>query len=44
MESGSGDTRSITAELHSSEFQSDQMELGSGVTQSIIHELHSWDI
>ena len=44
MEGGSGVTRSIIDELHSSDIQGDQMEGESGVTRSIIDELHSWDI
>ena len=44
MENESGVTRSINDELHSSEFQGDQMEGGSGVTRSISDELHSKDI
>ena len=41
MEGGSGGTRSIIDELHSSDNQRDQMEGESGVNGSIIDELHS---
>ena len=44
MEGESGVTRSIIAELHSSDIQRDEMEGGSGVTRSIIDEFHSSDI
>ena len=41
MEGGSGVTRSIIDELHSSDLQGDQTVDDSGVTRSIIDELHS---
>ena len=41
MEGGSGVTRSIIDQLHSSHIQGNQMEGESGVTPSIIDELHS---
>ena len=41
MEGGSGVTRSIIEELHSSYIKGDQRESESGVTQNIIDELHS---
>ena len=41
MEGGSGVTRNIIDELHSSDIQGDQIEDGGGVTPSIINELHS---
>ena len=44
MEGGSGVTRSIVDQLHSSDIQGDQMEGESGLTPSIIDELHSSDI
>ena len=44
MECESGVTRSIIAEVDSSDIQGDQMEGESGVTQSIIDALHSSDI
>ena len=44
MEGGSGVTRSIMDEFHSSNIQGDQMEGESGVTRSIIHELDSSEI
>ena len=44
MVDGSGVTRSIVDELHSSDIQGDQMVGESGVTRSIIDELHSSDI
>ena len=44
MESDSGVTGSINDELHSSDFQGNQMEGESGVTPNIIDQLHSWDI
>ena len=44
MEGESVVTRSIIDELHSSDFQRDQMERESGVLRSIIDELHSSDI
>ena len=40
MEGESGVTKSIIAELHSSDIQGDQMEGKSGVTRIIIDELH----
>ena len=40
MVNGSGVTRSIVDELHSSDIQGDQMVGESGVTRSIIDELH----
>ena len=39
-----GVTGSISAELHSSKIQEDQMEGDGCVTGSIIDEVHSWDI
>ena len=44
MEGESGVTRTIIAQLHSSDIQLDQMEGASGVTRSIIEELHSLDM
>ena len=44
MEGESGVTKSIIAELHSSDIQGDQMEGKSGVTGIIIDELHFWNI
>ena len=44
MEGGSGVTRIIIDEVHSLEFQGDQMAGESGVTQSMIDELGSPDI
>ena len=44
MEVGSGVTRSIIDELHSSHIQRDQMEGENGVTRSITDELHSSEI
>ena len=44
MEDESGVTRSINAELHSSDIQRDKMESESGVTRSLIAEPHSSDI
>ena len=44
MEDESALSRSIIAELHSSDIQRDHIEVESGVTQSIIDELHSSDI
>ena len=44
MESGSGVTRSIIDEPHSSDIQRYQREGEVDVTQSIIDELHSWHI
>ena len=43
MEGDSGATRSIFAELHSSDIQAEQMERESGVIRSIIEELHFSD-
>ena len=40
MEGESGVTKSIIAELHSSDIQGDQMEGKSGITRIIIDELH----
>ena len=36
MEGGSGDTRSMIDELHSLDFQGEQVEDESGVTRNII--------
>ena len=44
MEGESRVTRSIIDELHSWDFQGDQMEGESGATRSIFDELNSWDI
>ena len=44
MEGESDVTRSIIAEIHSSNIQGEQMEGQSGCTRSIIDELHSWEI
>ena len=44
MEGGSGVTRSIIDELHSSDIEGDQMEGESGVTRSVIDEVHSSNI
>ena len=44
MEGESGVTRSIVDELHSSEFQLEQMEGESDVTRMIFDEYHSSDI
>ena len=44
MEGESGVTRSIIAELHSSDIQRQQKESESGITPSIINELHSSEI
>ena len=44
MEVGSGVTRSIIDDLHSSDITGDQKEGECSVTRSIIHELHSSDI
>ena len=44
MEGECWDTRRIFDELHSSDFQEDQMEGDSGVTRSIIDELLSSDM
>ena len=44
MEGGSGVTRGIIDELHSSDNQGDQMEGESCVSRSIIDETHSRDI
>ena len=41
MEGGSGVTGSIIDELHSLDFEGDQVEFESGSTRSIIDELHS---
>ena len=41
MEGESGVTRSIIAEIHSSDIQRDQMDGESGVNRSVMHELHS---
>ena len=41
MEGGSGVTRSIIDELHSSNIQRDKMDAEPGVTRSIINELNS---
>ena len=43
MEGDSGVTRSIFAELHSSNIQAEQMERESGVIRSIIEEIHFSD-
>ena len=44
MEGESGVTRSIIDELHSWDFQGDQMEGESGFTRRIIDEIHSCNI
>ena len=44
MEGGSGVTRRIIDESHSSDIQGDEMESETGVTGSINDELHSSDI
>ena len=44
MEGGSGITRSIIDEFHSSDIQGDQREDESGVTRIDIDKLHSSDI
>ena len=44
MEDESGFTRSIIAEIQSSDLQGTQMSGGIGITRSIIDELHFWDI
>ena len=44
MEGESGVTRSISDELHSWDFQRDQMEGKTGLSRSIIDENHSSDI
>ena len=44
MEGGSGVTRSIIDELHSSDIQGDQMLGESGVSHRVIDELHSSNI
>ena len=41
MEGGSGVTRKIIDELHSSYIQGDQMEVESGFIPGIIDDLHS---
>ena len=41
MEGGSGVTRKIIDELHSSDIQGDQMEREGGASRSIIDEIHS---
>ena len=42
MEGDSGVTRSIIAEIRSSDIQGDQMEGENGITRRIIDEFHSW--
>ena len=44
MVGGSGATRSIIDEIHSSDIQRDQMGGESDATRSIINEIHSSDI
>ena len=41
MEGESGFTRSIIDEVHSWDFQGDEIEVESGVTRSIIDDHHS---